>query len=150
MCDSIITVLCDPGSCDLIGVCCASYGSGLGEMTFLCLTSYYDKSTITAWASGTGKCLVLYQYVGLLVYWYICCLLVGLFVFVCLSVCEDLLVIQLVLVVPHYHDQPQGQRTGGSSPSLSFEEMLITSEKFVQQNRNYRNYSTELYSFPSV
>ena len=42
-------------SCDLVGVCCASYGSGLGEMTFLCLTSYYDKSTISAWSSGTGN-----------------------------------------------------------------------------------------------
>ena len=45
------------GSCDLVGVCCASYGSGLGEMTFLCLTSRYDKSTISAWSSGTGNCL---------------------------------------------------------------------------------------------
>ena len=58
-CDFIITVSCDPiinGSCDLVGVCCASYGSGLEEMTFLCLTSYYDKPTITAWVSGTGNC----------------------------------------------------------------------------------------------
>lgn len=46
----------DLDTCDLLGVCCASYGSGLGEMTFLCLTSYYDRSTIAAWSSGTGNC----------------------------------------------------------------------------------------------
>ncbi|XP_065900790.1 battenin-like isoform X2 [Dysidea avara] len=38
----------------ILGVCCASYGSGLGELSFLSLTSYYDKSTISAWSSGTG------------------------------------------------------------------------------------------------
>ena len=55
-------------SCDLLGVCCASYGSGLGEMTFLCLTSYYDKSVITAWSSGTGTCLFVGVFVSVFYY----------------------------------------------------------------------------------
>lgn len=38
----------------LFGVVCASIGSGFGEITFLSLTSWYDKSTVTGWSSGTG------------------------------------------------------------------------------------------------
>eukprot|EP01134_Creolimax_fragrantissima_P006248 CFRG6248T1 len=36
------------------GVCLASFSSGFGEITFLSLTHYFDKSTVSAWSSGTG------------------------------------------------------------------------------------------------
>ena len=39
----------------ILGVVCASIGSGFGEITFLSLTARYDKSTVSAWSSGTGK-----------------------------------------------------------------------------------------------
>jgi len=38
----------------LLGVCMASIGSGLGEITFLALSAHYDKNTVSAWSSGTG------------------------------------------------------------------------------------------------
>eukprot|EP00048_Salpingoeca_helianthica_P000435 m.41501 g.41501 ORF g.41501 m.41501 type:complete len:452 (+) comp10511_c0_seq3:151-1506(+) len=38
----------------LLGVASGSFATGLGEITFLALTSYYDKSTISYWSSGTG------------------------------------------------------------------------------------------------
>ena len=38
----------------LAGVGLASFGTGLGEITFLARTSYYHKNTISAWGSGTG------------------------------------------------------------------------------------------------
>ena len=38
----------------LLGVVCASVASGFGELVFLCLTTRYHKSTVSAWASGTG------------------------------------------------------------------------------------------------
>eukprot|EP01135_Chromosphaera_perkinsii_P011679 Nk52_evm2s2474 gene=Nk52_evmTU2s2474 len=38
----------------LVGVVCASIGTGIGEPTFLALTSYYHKNVVSAWSSGTG------------------------------------------------------------------------------------------------
>ncbi len=38
----------------LVGVICASISSGFGEAVFLSLTARYDRSTVTAWSSGTG------------------------------------------------------------------------------------------------
>ena len=39
----------------IFGVACASIGSGLGEITFLSFSAHYDKSTVSAWSSGTGR-----------------------------------------------------------------------------------------------
>ncbi len=39
----------------LFGVALASIGSGFGEITYLSLTSRYDKSTVSGWCSGTGE-----------------------------------------------------------------------------------------------
>uniref|UniRef100_A0A0N4ZG07 Battenin n=1 Tax=Parastrongyloides trichosuri TaxID=131310 RepID=A0A0N4ZG07_PARTI len=38
----------------LSGVVVASFGSGLGEISYLAMTSYYDRDTISAWSSGCG------------------------------------------------------------------------------------------------
>ncbi|VDN01637.1 unnamed protein product [Thelazia callipaeda] len=38
----------------LTGVVFASVSSGLGEITYLALTPYFDKNTISTWSSGTG------------------------------------------------------------------------------------------------
>eukprot|EP00753_Platysulcus_tardus_P008835 PLAT1660.2.p2 GENE.PLAT1660.2~~PLAT1660.2.p2 ORF type:complete len:437 (-),score=179.82 PLAT1660.2:595-1905(-) len=38
----------------LLGVTFASAAGGLGEITFLALSSFFHKSTVTAWSSGTG------------------------------------------------------------------------------------------------
>ncbi|KAI6171509.1 Battenin [Aphelenchoides bicaudatus] len=38
----------------LLGVVFASIGSGLGEISYLSLASYYSSNTISAWSSGTG------------------------------------------------------------------------------------------------
>lgn len=38
----------------LMGVIFASISSGFGEVTFLSLTAFYDKSTVSGWSSGTG------------------------------------------------------------------------------------------------
>ncbi|EFC47374.1 predicted protein [Naegleria gruberi] len=38
----------------LVGVVLASLSSGGGEITFLAMSSYYHKNTISAWSSGTG------------------------------------------------------------------------------------------------
>uniref|UniRef100_A0A0N5BSN5 Battenin n=1 Tax=Strongyloides papillosus TaxID=174720 RepID=A0A0N5BSN5_STREA len=38
----------------LAGVVLAAIGSGWGEITYLSLSSYYSKNTISAWSSGTG------------------------------------------------------------------------------------------------
>ena len=38
----------------ILGVVCASIGSGFGEIVFLSFTSFFDKSTVSAWSSGTG------------------------------------------------------------------------------------------------
>lgn len=38
----------------LFGVTLASLSSGLGEITFLAMSSYYHKDVISAWSSGTG------------------------------------------------------------------------------------------------
>ncbi|XP_064399119.1 battenin-like isoform X3 [Halichondria panicea] len=38
----------------IFGVALASVGSGFGEITYLSLTSRYDKSTVSGWSSGTG------------------------------------------------------------------------------------------------
>ena len=39
----------------IFGVALASVASGFGEITYLSLTARYDKSTVTAWSSGTGE-----------------------------------------------------------------------------------------------
>ncbi|EAT38159.1 AAEL009909-PB [Aedes aegypti] len=36
------------------GVICTSFGSGLGEATFLAYASYFNKNVISTWSSGTG------------------------------------------------------------------------------------------------
>jgi len=38
----------------LIGVMMASLSSGLGELTFLMLSSFYPLKMVSAWSSGTG------------------------------------------------------------------------------------------------
>ncbi|KAL9647539.1 hypothetical protein ABK040_006895 [Willaertia magna] len=38
----------------LVGVVLASISSGGGEITFLAMSSYYHKNTVSAWSSGTG------------------------------------------------------------------------------------------------
>lgn len=38
----------------LLGVAAGSLSTGLGEITFLAMTSYYNKATISFWSSGTG------------------------------------------------------------------------------------------------
>eukprot|EP00050_Salpingoeca_kvevrii_P003963 m.237997 g.237997 ORF g.237997 m.237997 type:complete len:419 (-) comp10915_c2_seq2:76-1332(-) len=38
----------------IVGVCCASISSGLGEISFLSMTTHYHKATVSAWSSGTG------------------------------------------------------------------------------------------------
>lgn len=38
----------------LFGVVLASIGSGLGEITYLSLTPYFSRNTISTWSSGTG------------------------------------------------------------------------------------------------
>ncbi|CAI2299395.1 unnamed protein product [Caenorhabditis sp. 36 PRJEB53466] len=38
----------------LFGVILASFGSGLGEITYLALTSNYPSSVVASWSSGTG------------------------------------------------------------------------------------------------
>ncbi|XP_071943062.1 battenin-like [Antedon mediterranea] len=44
----------------LIGVGCASAGTGIGEFLFLSLSSYFDKSVIVGYSTGTGVSGVLY------------------------------------------------------------------------------------------
>ena len=39
----------------VLGVVCASIGSGFGELTFLSYTAHFHKSTVSGWASGTGE-----------------------------------------------------------------------------------------------
>ncbi len=38
----------------LAGIMLASASTGIGEVAFLALTTYYDASTVVAWSSGTG------------------------------------------------------------------------------------------------
>lgn len=38
----------------LFGICLASLSSGLGELTFLQLTHFYEESSLHGWSSGTG------------------------------------------------------------------------------------------------
>ena len=38
----------------LAGVVCASISSGLGEITFLALSSFYHRNVVSSWSSGTG------------------------------------------------------------------------------------------------
>lgn len=38
----------------ILGVILVSFSSGLGESTFLALTSFYHRNTVSAWSSGTG------------------------------------------------------------------------------------------------
>eukprot|EP00771_Trimastix_marina_P001332 gnl/Trimastix_PCT/2399.p1 GENE.gnl/Trimastix_PCT/2399~~gnl/Trimastix_PCT/2399.p1 ORF type:complete len:490 (-),score=125.45 gnl/Trimastix_PCT/2399:26-1423(-) len=45
---------CNSVGLRLIGVVLASIAAGLGEITFLAITSYYHRNTISAWSSGTG------------------------------------------------------------------------------------------------
>jgi battenin len=37
-----------------LGVACTSFSSGLGDPTFLALSTQYDKNVISTWSSGTG------------------------------------------------------------------------------------------------
>lgn len=48
----------------ILGVVCASFGAGLGEITFLSLTTFYHRNVVSMWSSGTGGAGVL----GALVY----------------------------------------------------------------------------------
>jgi battenin len=41
-------------SIKMIGIMFGALSSGAGEVTFLAMSSYYKKSTISAWSSGTG------------------------------------------------------------------------------------------------
>lgn len=49
------------------GVACASVGGGLGEFTFLSLTTFYSSNCVSSWSSGTGAAGVLgaLSYAGL-------------------------------------------------------------------------------------
>ncbi|VDN53711.1 unnamed protein product [Dracunculus medinensis] len=47
----------------LFGVVLASAGSGLGEVTYLSLASFYHSYTITAWSSGTGGAGILGSFI---------------------------------------------------------------------------------------
>lgn len=38
----------------VLGVVCASIGAGLGEITFLSLSTFYHRNVISSWSSGTG------------------------------------------------------------------------------------------------
>ncbi|KAK6059333.1 hypothetical protein COOONC_03038 [Cooperia oncophora] len=38
----------------LFGVVVASWGSGLGEISYLALASYFDSQVVSMWSSGTG------------------------------------------------------------------------------------------------
>ncbi|KAK7102486.1 battenin-like [Littorina saxatilis] len=38
----------------IIGVVCASCSGGLGEITFLSMTAFYDQKVVATWSSGTG------------------------------------------------------------------------------------------------
>eukprot|EP01103_Thecamoeba_quadrilineata_P020789 TRINITY_DN9123_c0_g1_i1.p1 TRINITY_DN9123_c0_g1~~TRINITY_DN9123_c0_g1_i1.p1 ORF type:complete len:412 (-),score=39.23 TRINITY_DN9123_c0_g1_i1:9-1244(-) len=38
----------------LFGIVVGAFASGLGEPSFLALSSFYDKNTVSAWSSGTG------------------------------------------------------------------------------------------------
>ncbi|CAI5449929.1 unnamed protein product [Caenorhabditis angaria] len=38
----------------LLGVCLASFGQGIGEITFLAMAAHYKSETIASWSSGTG------------------------------------------------------------------------------------------------
>uniref|UniRef100_A0A0K0EDP0 Battenin n=1 Tax=Strongyloides stercoralis TaxID=6248 RepID=A0A0K0EDP0_STRER len=51
----------------LVGVVFAAIGSGLGEITYLALSSFYSKHTILAWSSGTGAAGLIgsFAYAGL-------------------------------------------------------------------------------------
>ncbi|XP_077499896.1 CLN3 lysosomal/endosomal transmembrane protein, battenin isoform X1 [Amblyomma americanum] len=42
-----------------LGVVCAAIGSGLGEITFLAYSSYFESDVISTWSSGTGGAGVL-------------------------------------------------------------------------------------------
>ncbi|ESO99402.1 hypothetical protein LOTGIDRAFT_113507, partial [Lottia gigantea] len=38
----------------ILGVICASISGGLGEITFLSLSSFFDRNVVSTWSSGTG------------------------------------------------------------------------------------------------
>ncbi|KAJ1981449.1 battenin CLN3 protein [Dimargaris xerosporica] len=38
----------------ILGVCLCSAGSGLGELTFLMFSSFYESTSVSFWSSGTG------------------------------------------------------------------------------------------------
>lgn len=62
----------------LIGVGIASFGYGVGEVTFLALTSFYHEITLSAYSAGTGAGFV----IAPLYYTGMSCLLLQLFQFV--------------------------------------------------------------------
>lgn len=74
----------------LIGVGIASFGYGVGEVTFLALTSFYHEVTVTAYSAGTGAGFVLAP-----LYY------TGKFVFIC-SVCVVKLLNLSFLLTPHH------------------------------------------------
>eukprot|EP00794_Sanderia_malayensis_P019300 gene19300-21223_t len=50
----LLVALCRNLALIILGVILTSISSGLGEITFLSLTSHFQCSTITSWSSGTG------------------------------------------------------------------------------------------------
>ncbi|KAG0301453.1 battenin CLN3 protein [Dissophora globulifera] len=50
----VLIAMADTISIRLIGVMMASLSSGLGELTFLMLSSFYRLQMVSAWSSGTG------------------------------------------------------------------------------------------------
>ncbi|CAJ0607637.1 unnamed protein product [Cylicocyclus nassatus] len=63
----IITAFADSVPLALVGVCLASFSSGLGETTYLGLAGHYSKQTIATWSSGTGMAGLVgsFSYAGL-------------------------------------------------------------------------------------
>ncbi|CAD5124405.1 unnamed protein product [Dimorphilus gyrociliatus] len=64
----IIVALSKNLGLSLFGVVCASLSSGFGEITFLSMTSFYNKKVVSTWSSGTGMAGLAgaLSYVGLL------------------------------------------------------------------------------------
>ncbi|KAG0223188.1 battenin CLN3 protein [Mortierella sp. GBA43] len=54
LCAVVLIAATDSISVRLLGVMMASLSSGLGELTFLMLSSFYRLQMVSAWASGTG------------------------------------------------------------------------------------------------
>eukprot|EP00128_Syssomonas_multiformis_P004453 Colp12_sorted_trinity150504_noHs@32853 len=50
----IIVAFSESIGLSIFGVICASISAGSGEITFLSLSSFYHRNTVSAWSSGTG------------------------------------------------------------------------------------------------